>query len=67
MVEAPISEGSHGEMSDSQVDEKITEHLPDEFPWQKKCRQNYLRQMGFSEAQKKDNVKSRRPEKWLFD
>lgn len=28
-----LSEGSHGEISDSELDEQIIRHLPSKFPW----------------------------------
>ena len=62
-----FSEGSHGELSDSEVGENLPASLPDEFPWQACYNQNYIRQVGMSQSQKKATVKSLKPRRWLFE
>ena len=44
-----VSDGSHGELSDSAVNELIDDSMPDKFPWKNESQANYLRQMGFSQ------------------
>ena len=63
-----ISQGSHGELRDSLIDENIEESkMPDRFPWQAEYQGNYIRQQGLSKEQREANIKSLKPEKWLFN
>ena len=64
--EVVVSEGSHGELSDEDIDENIQESIPDSFPWQSNVRGNYLRQQGLTASQVAARVKSVKPVSWLF-
>ena len=47
-IQEQISEGSHGELISDDLNENISESIPDHFPWQVEYRSNYIRQQGLT-------------------